>query len=65
MTLIAVQNPLGTSNMWEVLNVSLGMDSFCLSAAYSKGIVHSKHMTQYKTVCASAFAFSLLTVFAY
>jgi len=45
-----LQNPLGTSNLWELLNVSLGMNSFCLSPAYSKGIVHSKHITQFRAV---------------
>jgi len=29
------------------------MNSFCLSSAYSKGIVHSKHITQFKAVCQS------------
>jgi len=42
--------------MWELLNVSLGMNSFCLSPAYSKGIIHSKHMTQFKAVCVFAFS---------
>ena len=45
------QSPLGAYNIWELLYVSLGMDSYCLSKAYNKGILHSKHITQFKAVC--------------
>jgi len=36
--------------LWELVAVSQGVDESLVSNEYSKGIIHSKHLTRYKAV---------------
>lgn len=45
------QHPAGTSNLWELVSVVMGLDDSLLSANYSKGIMHVRHLSRVKAVC--------------
>ncbi|KAL3878905.1 hypothetical protein ACJMK2_031231 [Sinanodonta woodiana] len=41
--------PGGTTNLWELVSVVQGMDDTMLSQNYSKGIMHVKHLSKFKS----------------
>ncbi|XP_012945972.1 WD repeat-containing protein 17, partial [Aplysia californica] len=41
-------HPCGTNNLWDLVGAVGGSDTMMLSPAYPHGIVHRKHITQFK-----------------
>ncbi|XP_064607979.1 WD repeat-containing protein 17-like isoform X2 [Liolophura sinensis] len=39
-------HPAGTSNLWELVSVVMGLDDSLLSTNYSKGIMHVRHLSR-------------------
>ena len=44
------QGASDVSNLWELVSVVCGQQDMELSPGYSKGIMHKKHITKFKSV---------------
>ena len=49
-SVIFLQSSRGVSNLWELVDIVMGMTDDRLSPEYSQGIMHMKHLAKFKSV---------------